>query len=983
MLEIIRKVYRSSGSGIFWFALIMVFVIAQPLAAQGVITGNVTDAKTGEPLAGVNVFIVALGIGASSTADGNYTIDRIPGGRHEVTAGYIGYETASQMVDVSSGSTVNVDFALVSSPLMLDEVFVTGTAGQARRREVGNSVGTINISEVNAPMANLEDMLSARIPGLNIQGTSGASGAGGVIRLRGNSSVAMSNAPLVYIDGIRVRSDSYPKNVPPTGYSGRGHNTLSSPLNDINPNDVERIEVIKGAAATTLYGTEAAAGVIQIFTKKGTAGGGAKWNVQVDQGTIFLPEFGTEERPYFGLGPFVKDGSKANYSVSTAGGGADLRYFISANWSDNTGVLPDARDDRLNFRGNFGFSPAKNLQINYNTMVSKSHTQNPPQGNNAHGLTLNAYRGRASYFGTEWGDPMFKEELDQLMVYDITSEFTRYTTGGEMIWSPIPNFTNTFKLGYDRSHADHRNYRPYGFIRAKYGILADLDWTGELINSEYIGSYDLDMGDLTLDISVGGQRTESRDHHITAHAENLPPGDATVTGGASQQAREYRTKIINAGYFGQTLIGFKDRYFVTLGMRIDGFSAFGEEAGYQQLPKVSASYIISDESFWPQTPLFGAMKLRVAWGQSGRAPGAFDAVRTWDPVGWGGSVAFFPENVGNSSLGPEITSEIEFGFDATFLNDKVTMEFTSYDQTTMNALFSVTQIPSLGFLGSQLENVGELSNSGIEVALQADIVRTSSFGLSGGFTLATNNSEVISLGGSPEFGVGGGGWIKEGGSVPGIIGRKILNPNDLADPDFAKDENGSTDSRHMFGPNLPVNVYAGFLEVTLPMGIRVSARGEYMGGHYISDGASSNVARRGAYTVCDEIVKGGSTAYELVNAGTTDQLTARERAMCTRSTVGGSGNIFIYPADFFKMRDLTVTVPIPVQFNNINSMTLKFSARNAYRWLNEDFPLFDPEMVSGGGRATGSSTAYYHQSRSISEHIPPTGSYTLSLRVTF
>ena len=219
MLEIIRNVYRSSGSGLFWFALIMVFVIAQPLAAQGVITGNVTDAKTGEPLAGVNVFIGALGIGASSTADGNYTIDRVPEGRHEVTAGYIGYETSSQMVDVSSGSTVNVDFSLVSSPLMLDEVFVTGTAGQARRREVGNSVGTINISEVNAPMANLEDMLSARIPGLNIQGTSGASGAGGVIRLRGNSSVAMSNAPLVYIDGVRVRSDSYPKNVPPTGYS--------------------------------------------------------------------------------------------------------------------------------------------------------------------------------------------------------------------------------------------------------------------------------------------------------------------------------------------------------------------------------------------------------------------------------------------------------------------------------------------------------------------------------------------------------------------------------------------------------------------------------------------------------------------------------------------------------------------------------------------------------------------------------------------
>ena len=175
MLKIIRNENRSGGSLLLWFAMTIVLVMTQTLSAQGVITGRVTDSDTGDPLAGVNVFIGVLGIGASSTADGNYSIDRVPEGRHEVTAGYIGYETSSQMVDVSSGATVNVDFALESSPLMLDEVFVTGTAGQARRREVGNSVGQINISDVNEPVANLEDMLSARVPGLNIQGTSGAS----------------------------------------------------------------------------------------------------------------------------------------------------------------------------------------------------------------------------------------------------------------------------------------------------------------------------------------------------------------------------------------------------------------------------------------------------------------------------------------------------------------------------------------------------------------------------------------------------------------------------------------------------------------------------------------------------------------------------------------------------------------------------------------------------------------------------------------
>ncbi len=286
----------------------------------------------------------------------------------------------------------------------------------------------------------------------------------------------------------------------------------------------------------------------------------------------------------------------------------------------------------------------------------------------------------------------------------------------------------------------------------------------------------------------------------------------------------------------------------------------------------------------------------------------------------------------------------------------------------------------MGFGGSQLENVGEISNKGMELAIQAELMSTNSFSLSGGFTLATNKSEVISLGGAAPFSYGG--WITEGGPVPGVIGRNITNPNALADPIFAEGEGGAI-SRYMFGPNLPTEVYSGYLELNLPKGIKVFTRGEFMGGHYISDGASSNVARRGAYTVCDEIVIGGKNAYELVEAGTVDALTAKQRAMCTRSVAGGSGNIFIYPGDFFKLRDFTVSVPVPVKISGINSMTVKLSAKNAYRWLNDDFPLFDPEMVSGGGRLTGSSTSGYHSSRSISEHIPSTASYTLSLRVSF
>src|SRR5690606_31361947 len=159
---------------------------------------------------------------------------------------------------------------------------------------------------------------------------------------------------------------------------------------------------------------------------------------------------------------------------------------------------------------------------------------------------------------------------------------------------------------------------------------------------------------------------------------------------------EERERVTNAGFFGQAVFDLHNRYFLTVGARVDGNSAFGEDFGLQTYPKVSASYIISDEAFWPAS--LGSTKLRAAWGQSGRAPGAFDAVRTYDPVGWGTDPAFVPLNVGNANIGPERTSELELGFETAQFNDRLTADFTWYRRKTTDALFEVRQIPSLGFL---------------------------------------------------------------------------------------------------------------------------------------------------------------------------------------------------------------------------------------------------------------------------------------------
>src|SRR5205809_6499792 len=274
---------------------------AVSLAARtGTIEGKVTAVNSGEPIAGAEVAIPGLNLGARAGADGSFKLLNVPVGLRELRILAIGYKVVTLRLTVSADSASTVTVQLAPSLLQLDAVVVTGTAGQARVREIGNSIAQVNLSQVKDPPANMDQLLQARAPGLSVMQTSGMAGEGAQIRLRGAVSVSQSNQPIVYIDGIRVRSEGYRRNRPPFDDSNsnafRGANYQASPLNDINPADVDHIEVIKGSAASTLYGTEAAAGVIQIFTKHGGTGA-PRWSFETGQGIAQLRPFGTDSVP--------------------------------------------------------------------------------------------------------------------------------------------------------------------------------------------------------------------------------------------------------------------------------------------------------------------------------------------------------------------------------------------------------------------------------------------------------------------------------------------------------------------------------------------------------------------------------------------------------------------------------------------------------------------------------------------------------------
>ncbi|PSQ80999.1 MAG: hypothetical protein BRD41_03825 [Bacteroidetes bacterium QS_1_63_11] len=275
---------------------------------SGTIEGTVTQAGSGQPLPGVNVVIEDLNTGASTDADGNYAIEGVPVGTYEVTAQFVGFQSQTQGVEVSAGETITVDFVLTEETVGLDEIVVTGAAGETRREEVGNTVSSISVGDLEESPSSVEDILTGSLPGVTLNIGEGMSGSGSQIRLRGNTSVSQVNAPLVYVDGIRIRSTGYPKNVPPVGYDGRSANVTANPINDLNPVNIEQMEIVKGAAATTLYGTEAAPGVIQLFTKEGSPGSDPVWTAQVQQGVSDMQEFGPSSAPYYRIDPLLRQG---------------------------------------------------------------------------------------------------------------------------------------------------------------------------------------------------------------------------------------------------------------------------------------------------------------------------------------------------------------------------------------------------------------------------------------------------------------------------------------------------------------------------------------------------------------------------------------------------------------------------------------------------------------------------------------------------
>src|SRR5688572_9879039 len=519
-----RRPYRARAPIPLWCdALLIVFAasfgVADPAQGQagGRVVGAVTDAQSGQPLGEVQVYIPGTGLGALSRANGRFIILNVPAGTHQVRAERIGPTTANQNVTVTADQTAEVNFQLGTQALGLDEIIVTGTAGAARRREIGSTVNQINVATLNEKPTDVTKLLQATAPGVEVSQGGGGAGQGSKIRLRGANTLSNGGDPIIYVDGVRMMTGAF-ENRAAKDQGNRAANVTQSPLDMINPNDIERIEVIKGSAATTLYGTEASNGVIQIFTKKGSTGApvwslealaGTSWSTRfgycgedgcLQSGRVVsgqfqpFPDAGTSKYIYmepwicydrpFKCGVFQSTPYEMSYSASVRGGGSNLQYFSSGEFYDTHGNTPNDFLDRWAARANFTYAPLTELNLQSNTAYSNQNQTNSPQGNNAEGLELNAFRQNQNYFAS--GDP---DLINMVMGQTLSQNIERFTTGGTGTYSPIADLTNRFTIGYDFSNHETRNIRPFGFYAHPEGIIYVGQFQKRILTFDYVGSY--------------------------------------------------------------------------------------------------------------------------------------------------------------------------------------------------------------------------------------------------------------------------------------------------------------------------------------------------------------------------------------------------------------------------------------------------------------------------------------------------------------
>ncbi len=777
------------------------------------IRGRVLDSATKEPIGMVTVSLQGMNIQQVTNDLGNYVLPAVPSGEYTLSFRLLGYGTITRKIVISGKADVITDVALAPMRTMLQGVVTTAT-GIKRRVEVGNDITTIDVEEAiqNAPIKSITELLETRVPGLVVQRTSGSPGDPARIRLRGTSSINGNNDPIVVVDGVRVyaqQSDTYNNNLAPSkarAVSNRSGIPVASPLDQIDPNSIETIEVFKGPSAAAMYGSDAANGVIVITTKKGKSGP-LQWSFNSSYGISKIPgkfpngiyRYGSE--PVYGntqlctiqefecqfdslvifqalneprFSP-LGTGNESDMSVSLRGGIDNIQYSITPSLARNVGVLklPPAEFDR--FKKLNGFEPprwfnrpdrydtwgmqatvnmntSKDLRVNLTSMIFNSMKRNSQ-------LSLNGVSNLiARKIDTilNKNSPIFSSAYEKIESQSLSTTHNVQTIWQAREWMPI-----TANIGLNIINRNEEAIRPW--LEQPIGPTQDSvaaygAGRGQTMNTTSNVFTQIPLLQQKISLSLGLNYNGSNLSRMSAQS-TVPPQRGVEVPTSNLTATQATSGSTTFGWFIEPRFNLKSRFFASPGIRLDNNGLAGSRAGLLRLPKMNFSWIASEEPYFPQTDVISMLRIRTGVGVAGVQPGPTDRLRTWSPVSGNGYnnavIPIYAEGsrlgrLGNSKLKPERSTEFEGGADLELWEGRVSMIFSGYRKKRYDAIVSVPIASSVSVGGNpsmntRKENIGEIVNTGMEFSLDAQVIERREVTWSIGFNFSRNANEVTRL----------------------------------------------------------------------------------------------------------------------------------------------------------------------------------------------------------------------------------------------
>jgi TonB-dependent SusC/RagA subfamily outer membrane receptor len=676
----------------------------------------------------------------------------------------IGYKPARQIITQTDGA-ITQDFRLATDVLKLGEVVVTASRGETERTTLGTTIATVSGDELSrAGAPQIDAALAGKVSGALVQQASGTPGGGTSVRIRGLSTLSRSAEPLWIVDGVIIDNSST-QLVDLGGYT-------SNRVADIDPNEIERIEIVKGAAAAALYGSRANDGVVQIFTKRGRSGAlrttfrvayendDVERFVPTNRVLLSAPPPGGTAIPkrYDYQDQIFRNAGRISSTLSLSGGDDKTNFFLSGTIENQDGVIAGTDYRRNNLRLNLDRSINDRLKVGISTAYITSKSNITPNGGLVFNLgVLTSFLFMPNSYNL-FPDPVTgvyppgfsgANALDIIANWKAPQDIDRFIGGLNVTAYPIDGMTMSYRLGYDGYNQSARLFVPRASSAPSLasGLAISATDRARLLNSDFDLSYITDVGDRVTLTHGGGVNWQQQEFGIiTARAEDLAVLVGTVKG-SRQFSNETRDDRRTLGYYGQEQIALDQKLFVTASLRSDAASAFGVDERQQWFPKVGAALNLSDYGFWSSFARFAStLRLRAGYGFSGGQPaGSFDRLENYvfEPSGDRSGVVDSLQR-GNVGLKPERARELEIGTDMELAGGRIGMELTYFDKKVSDLILPKTVRPSSGST-FQVANVGELENHGIELLLRTLNLRGPKFTWNSTVTFATNDPLVTKV----------------------------------------------------------------------------------------------------------------------------------------------------------------------------------------------------------------------------------------------